>query len=124
MGLAPDIGLGCLALVVEGVEILFEPGVGGDAGVDRAAEPLLAPVDRHGAAPMSGSAVIASLVGSGRHARWSVAALPFQPSDHRAPFSVLAPPFPHGRPPERSPKKRWPFQLVPVIALATIDRLP
>ena len=24
----------------------------------------------------------------------------------------------------RSPKKRWPFQLVPVIALAIWDRLP
>src|SRR5277367_6826971 len=24
----------------------------------------------------------------------------------------------------RKPKKRWPFQLVPVIALATCDRLP
>src|SRR5271166_5815150 len=26
--------------------------------------------------------------------------------------------------PDRNPKKRWPFQLVPVIALAIADRLP
>ena len=41
--LAPDKSLRCLALVVEGVEVLFEPGVGGDAGIDRAAELRLRP---------------------------------------------------------------------------------
>ena len=37
MLLAPDIGLRGIVLGVEGVEVLFEPLVGGDPGVDRAA---------------------------------------------------------------------------------------
>ena len=40
MGLALDIGLGCLALVVEGVKILVEAMIGRDPGVDGAAQPL------------------------------------------------------------------------------------
>ncbi len=40
MGLAADIGLRRLLLGVEGVELLVEPVLGRDAGVDRAADPL------------------------------------------------------------------------------------
>ena len=49
MGLAPDIGFGCFALVVEGVEILFEACVGRDAGVDRASQPRFAACGHHAA---------------------------------------------------------------------------
>jgi hypothetical protein len=38
MGLRLDIGLGCLALCVERIELLLEPMLGGFAGVDRAAQ--------------------------------------------------------------------------------------
>ena len=37
MGLASDIGLRGIILGIEGVEVLFQPLVGGDAGIDRAA---------------------------------------------------------------------------------------
>ena len=37
MGLASDIGLGRIVLGVEGIEVLFQPLVGGDAGIDGAA---------------------------------------------------------------------------------------
>ena len=38
MGLALDVGLGGLALVVEGVELLLQPVLGRDPGVDGAAQ--------------------------------------------------------------------------------------
>ena len=38
MGLALDVGLRRLALVVEGVEVLLQTQVGGDAGIDGAAK--------------------------------------------------------------------------------------
>ena len=37
MGLALDVGFRSLSLVVEGVEVLLQTGVGGDARVDGAA---------------------------------------------------------------------------------------
>ena len=42
MGLAFDVGFGGLALVVEGVEVLLQTAVGGDACVDGAAKGDLA----------------------------------------------------------------------------------
>ena len=39
MGLALDVGLRRLTLIVEGVELLLEAGLGRDTGVDGAAEP-------------------------------------------------------------------------------------
>src|SRR5271165_5473296 len=41
MGLALNVGLGSLALVVEGVEVLLQTRAGGDAGIDGAEEPRL-----------------------------------------------------------------------------------
>ena len=75
MRLALDVGFGRLALVVEGVELLLEPMLGRDPGVDGAAQ-RLGPRSR-----------LASTTRS------------------------------------RRPKKRGPFQLVPVMARATSDRL-
>ena len=40
MGLALDVGLGGLALRVEGVEVLLQPMLGRDPGVDGAAQTL------------------------------------------------------------------------------------
>ena len=79
MGLAPDIGLGSIVLGIERVEVLLEPLVGRDPGVDRAADRLwLVPVFMSGAL-----------------------------------FDCLS----------RRPKKRGPFQRVPVMAKATLERL-
>src|SRR5215204_163764 len=76
MGLALNVGLGCLPLVGERVELLLEPVLGRDTGVDRAAQ-----------------------------------------SSNRLPVHHDA------RARSRSPKKRGPFQFVPVMARATLDRL-
>src|SRR5215218_8530954 len=76
MGLALDVSLGCLALAVERVELLLEPVLGRDTGVDRAAQ-----------------------------------------NTNRLPLHHDA------RARSRSPKKRGPFQFVPVMARATLDRL-
>jgi hypothetical protein len=40
MGLAADVGLRRLVLGVEGVELLIEPVLGRDPGIDRTADPL------------------------------------------------------------------------------------
>ena len=40
VGLASDIGLGGIILGIQGIEVLFQPLVGGDAGIDRAAHQL------------------------------------------------------------------------------------
>src|SRR5688572_13000799 len=81
MGLAADVGLSRIALGIKGIEILIEPVVGGDAGVDGATNPR---------APRCA------------HTRAS--------SVTRVCLS-------------RKPKKRGPFQRVPVIARATSERL-
>jgi hypothetical protein len=47
MGLAPDVGFRPLAVVIEGIEVLFETRVGGDARVDGAAKGYLALVPFH-----------------------------------------------------------------------------
>ena len=78
MLLAPDIGLRGIVLGVEGIEVLFQSLVGGDAGVDGAANLLRS---------------------SGVH--------------DRASFDGLS----------RSPKNLGPFQRVPVMAKAILDRL-
>ena len=75
MGLALDVGLGGLALGVERVELLLQPMLGRDPGVDGAAQTL--------------DARLFMLPGA----------------------------------PSRRPKKRGPFQRVPVMARATSDRL-
>jgi len=51
MGLAFDVGLGRFALIVERVELLLEPAVGGDARVDRASKLGFAVLRFHGFAP-------------------------------------------------------------------------
>ena len=77
MGLAADIGLRGIILGVERVEVLLEPLVGRDAGVDGAADRL------------------------------------------DAAFFTAVPSMPLSR----RPKNLGPFQRVPVIAKATLDRL-
>jgi hypothetical protein len=76
IGLALDVGLGRLALVVERVELLLEAVLGRDPGVDRAAQ---------------------GWRGGPRHG--------------------------NGLARSRRPKKRGPFQFVPVMARATCERL-
>src|SRR5271166_3279560 len=93
MGLALDVGLGGFALVVEGIEVLFETGVRRHAGVDGPSEPRLLALRRHSAAPLGRKATDL--------AAWAALAV-ILAGDLR---------------PDRNPKKRWPFQLVPVIAL-------
>src|SRR6516225_10204452 len=100
MRLALDIGLRRLPLGVEGVEVLFKPLVGRDPGVDRAAQTALGCQILHrGVSPD----------GASRQA--AAAALPFLFRWSDAPSAATVFPW-------RSPKKRWPFQFVPVIALA------
>jgi hypothetical protein len=104
MRLALNVGLTRLPLGVEGVEILFEALICRDARIDRAA---------------FGRVILqsdASLADAPFALQEAVLSLLFRRS---APASAAAGVFPW-----RSPKKRWPFQLVPVIALAIWDRLP
>src|SRR5258705_12075465 len=82
MGLALYVCRGRVMLGIQRVELLVEPMVGGDPGIDRAADRL----DRR------------SL-----HGRASIV--------DRSSLSL-------------SPKNRGPFHLVPVIAKATLERLP
>src|ERR1700733_3438847 len=106
MRLALDVGLARLPLGVEGIEILLKPLLGRDARIDGA--PQAAP-DRlvlHGeASPADAPFALQALV-------------PFLLFRRSVPTSAGVV-FPW-----RSPKKRWPFQVVPVIALAIWDRLP
>src|SRR3984957_6961763 len=119
MSLALDVGFRCLPLIVERVELLLQAMLSRDAGVDGAAQRRFASLRSHGEAACRlgcrAKAASPSLIGV-------EAAL----SDKAASQS----PDLRGAIPDRSdlavrkPKKRWPFQLVPVIALATCDRLP
>src|SRR5450432_1014483 len=108
MGLAPDIGLRSLALVVERVELLLHAVFGGDAGVDGAAKIVLALLRFHRATPeprrpgcgppsptARGSADRAASSGAPATGRRLI----FGGSSREG----------------RNPKKRWPFQVVPVI---------
>ena len=105
--LALDVGLARLPLGVEGVEVLFEPLVGRDPRIDRAAQAASCQSDPSWrASPPT------------RHSLLAVGGRSFPLFRRSAPSSAAAA-FPC-----RSPKKRWPFQLVPVIALAIWDRLP
>jgi hypothetical protein len=109
MGLTLDVGFRSLALVVEGVEVLLKAGVGGDARIDGAAKDDLAFVPFHrltswkaracrgGDTPVSIDSFVVGV----------------------ALLSLFEAPLLAGF----SPKKRCPFQFVPVIALATRERL-
>src|SRR3984893_8487374 len=81
MGLAFDVGGGSLVLRVQRVDLLVEPVLGRDPGIDRAAD-LLDRSSPHGWTPI-------------------------------VDLSSLS----------RRPKKRGPFQLVPVMRKATLERL-
>ena len=107
MRLTLDVGLRGLPLGVEGVEVLFEPLVGRDAGVDRAAQAA------------SGRVILqsdASLADAPFALQEAVLFLLFRRS---APASAAAESFPG-----EARRSDGPFQLVPVIALAIWDRLP
>src|SRR3984957_15742800 len=118
MSLALDVGFRCLPLIVERVELLLQAMLRRDAGVDGAAQRRFAFLRSHGDAACR----------LGRRAKAAPPSLlgVEAASDEAASQSPDLP----GTIPDRSdltvrkPKKRWPFQLVPVIALATCDRLP
>ena len=118
MGLALDVGLRRFSLIVERVELLLQAMLGRNAGVDGAAESWLVSVGSHGVAAsgLDPEAETARLSLIGVEAA-SGGAASRTPGLRRtiADRSDLA---------VRKPKNRWPFQLVPVIALATCDRLP
>ena len=107
MGLGLDVGLGRLALGIERVELLLEPMLGGFAGVDRAAQ------------------------GSGGRFHETPPGWCWRRPSRQRPggrlrrgFStVRTVPGPLGRFCCRSPKKRGPFQFVPVISRAISERL-
>jgi hypothetical protein len=118
MSLALDVGFRRLPLIVERVELLLQAMLSRDAGVDGAAQYRFASLRFHGEAACR----------LGRRAKAappSLIGLEAAASDKAASQS----PDLRGTIPDRSdlavrkPKKRWPFQLVPVIALATCDRL-
>jgi hypothetical protein len=105
-------------LVVERVELLLQAMLRRDAGVDGAAQHRFASLRSHGDAAC-------------RFGRRAKAAPPSLIGVEAAPEEAASrSPDLRGTIPDRSdlavrkPKKRWPFQLVPVIALATCDRLP
>src|ERR1700722_697538 len=118
MSLALDVGFRGLPLIVERVELLLEAMLSRDAGVDGAAQYRFASLRSHGEA--------ACRLGRGAKAASPSLIGVEATSDEAASQS----PDLRGTIPDRSdlaarkPKKRWPFQLVPVIALATCDRLP
>jgi hypothetical protein len=118
MSLALDVGFRGLPLIVERVELLLQAMLRRDAGIDGAAQRRFASLRSHGDAACRpgrrGKAAPPSLIGVEAASDKAASQSP----DLRgtiADRSDLA---------VRKPKKRWPFQLVPVIALATCDRLP
>src|ERR1700733_5742349 len=118
MSLALDVGFRGLPLIVERVELLLQAMLSRDAGLDGATQYRFASLRSHGDA--------ACRLGRRAKAAWpsllGVEAAPDEAaSQSPAPRGIIA-----GRSDlaVRKPKKRWPFQLVPVIALATCDRLP
>src|SRR3984957_4686763 len=118
MSLALDVGFRRLPLIVERVELLLQAMLGRDAGVDGATQYRFASLRFHGEAAC-------------RLGRRAKAAPPSLIGLEAAPDEAASQsPDLRGTIPDRcdlavrKPKKRWPFQLVPVIALATCDRLP
>jgi hypothetical protein len=107
MGLALDVGLGRFPLGVEGIEVLLEPLVGRDTRIDRATETAFVRL-LHVHGGMSPDDAPCAVVAATRLRFFRC---------------ILSSPIGAGFP-WRSPKKRWPFQFVPVIALAICDRLP
>src|SRR5271157_333937 len=119
MGLALDVGLRRLPLVVERVELLLQAMLGRNAGVDGAAESRLVSVGSHGEAASDLDAEAAetlrlSLIGVEAALGEAASQTPGlrRTIADRSDLAV------------RKPKNRWPFQLVPLIVLATCDRLP
>ena len=117
-GLALQVGSRGLPLIVERVELLLQAMLSRDAGVDGAAQYRFATLRPHGEAAC-------------RLGRPAKAAPPSLIGVEAAPDEVASQsPDLRGTVADREdlavckPKKRWPFQLVPVIALATCDRLP
>ena len=118
VGLALDLGFRGLSLIVERVELMLQAVLGRDAGVDGAAQRRFASLRSHGDAACRldrrAKAAPPSLIGV-EAASCEAAS---QSPDQRGTIADRSDPA------VRKPKKRWPFQLVPVIALATCDRLP
>ena len=118
MGLALDIGFGGLPLSVEGVELLLQTMLSRNAGIDCAAHRRFASLRSHGEdacllrrLPKAASPSLIGIEAASDEAASQTLDLQWTIPD-RSDLAV------------RKPKKRWPFQLVPVIALATCDRLP
>ena len=125
VGLALDVGLRGLPLSMKRVELLFEPIVSRDASVDRATLRLDGSRLHWTLSPASVVALDDDddepRAARGRLIRLAARqnALDFSRSsvDHRR--SSLA----RTRSRRRTPKNRWPFHFVPVMAKATADRL-
>jgi hypothetical protein len=118
MGLALDVGFRGLPLIVERVELLLQAMLSRDAGVDGAAQYRFASLRSHGDAACR----LGCRAKAGPRSLIGVEAA----SDEAASQSpdLRRTTADRSDPAVRKPKKRWPFQLVPVIALATCDRLP
>src|SRR5260370_18693695 len=125
MGLAFDIGFGGFPLRVERVELVLQRRLGGYPRVDRAAQARPCHGSFHEGIP-AGAEITAKRSSFALTAFEAVSLAidprPSRGTTRRLPPRVLAPtgaPFVW-----RSPKNLWPFQLVPVTALAICDRLP
>src|ERR1700722_1817054 len=116
MSLALDVGFRGLPLIVERVELLLQAMLSRDAGVDCAAQRRFGSLRFHGDAARRlgrrAKAAPPSLIG--------VEGAPDEAASQSPELrDTLAD---RSDPAVRKPKKRWPLQLVPVIALATCDR--
>ncbi len=126
MGLALDVGLCGLPLSVERVELLFEPNISRDAGVDRATLRLLGGRLHW---RLSSASIVAPADGDDepRGARHQLSALPrAKPLDlslRLLRFGSLSRSLARMRPRRRTQKNLWPFHFAPVMANATADRL-
>ena len=76
MRLALDVGLGSLPLGVEGVEVLFEPLLGRDAGIDRAAQSCVLALSDPSWRRVSSRRAIRSIAARGLYSALSAIARP------------------------------------------------
>src|ERR1700733_9863203 len=138
VGLAPDVGFRGLSLIVERVELLLQAMFGRNARIDGATQSRFGFVGSHGEIVFLPSRRPVGQTGA--IFRLEPPVTPREPP--RRPLSFCFDSIgarsrgaPSQSPPvrpgiadrfdfaARKPKKRWPFQLVPVIALAIWDRL-
>jgi len=124
VSLALNIGFGGFPLRVERVELLLQPRVGGYSRIDRATQAWLCRGGFMTKSRRGWRTLLGAILHSSRRQRDGALNGPW-PSRGALPRLLPTAPVVTGAPfVWRSPKNRWPFQLVPVIALAICDRLP